>query len=199
MIVGISGTHGTGKSTIMDALIASVQSVDRSQISRSAQKALGWATLKDATSTVESVIQFQEAVLEAMYDRDYKILTSGINTHVFVERTPADVYSYACWWITQQHKCTEPEVVNWLSMYKQRCRVMQAKYLTTVIVQPHPNIPFVADPNRATLENREFVRNEINRFIQDGGCSHSFINTLAPEDRAAECISAVVLQNMKGQ
>lgn len=198
MIAGISGTHGTGKSTIMDALIRAQQSVDRSQISRAAQAALGWATLKDATETVESTIEFQEAVLNAMYDRDIKLLEAGINTTVFVERTPADVFSYAKWWIIREHECTNENVLAWLEGYKRRCRAMQSQYLTTVIVRPCAQIPFVPDPNRASLMNREFVRDEIENFIVAGGSNHTFINTLSPDDRAAEAITAVTLANMKG-
>lgn len=198
MIIGISGTHGTGKSTIMGALSKANQSVDRSQISRSAQTALGWATLKDATKTVNSTIEFQEAVLNAMYDRDHAIIKIGKQSAVFVERTPADVFSYANWWITQEHKCTDSSVLSWLAGYKARCRFMQSLYHTTVIVRPHEQIPFVPDPNRATLDNREFVRDEIENFIVGGGCNHTFITTLSPEDRATEAIAAIAFANMKG-
>jgi hypothetical protein len=46
--------------------------------------------------------------------------------------------------------------------------------------------------------NREFVRDEIENFVVAGGSNHAFINTLLPDDRAAEAIAAVALANMRG-
>lgn len=197
MIAGISGTHGTGKTTIMNALMLAQQSVDRSQISRTAQSNLGWSTLKDATKTVESTIEFQEAILMAMQERDKKIMDAGINTTVFVERTPADVYAYAKWWMTNLHKCRMTHVMLWLNDFRNRCATWHDNYLTTIVVRPHHQIPFVEDPNRASLDNREFVKVEIESLVADR--QHHIITSLLSEERAAECVMAVTAaKQLKG-
>ena len=44
-IVGLSGTHGTGKSTIINGVAELGYKVNQAQLARAAQKALGWETL----------------------------------------------------------------------------------------------------------------------------------------------------------
>ena len=41
-IVGLSGTHGTGKSTIINGVAELGYKVNQAQLARAAQKALGW-------------------------------------------------------------------------------------------------------------------------------------------------------------
>ena len=91
-IVGLCGTHGTGKSTIINGIRDLGYKVNQAQLSRSAQKALGWDTLSRAQESKANMWALQYAILNAMFDRDQEALSTG--EIVLVERTPADVWAY---------------------------------------------------------------------------------------------------------
>lgn len=185
MIIGLCGTHGTGKTTILQAAKEAGCSVNEAQLSRAAQKALGWEKLSIAGESVENMWALQEAVLAAMYDRDEAILKSGELT--VVERTPADVWAYTAMWCQRLNIDTNED--EHARNYRGRCRAMASKYLKFVVVPPVDAIPFVAEPNRADLASRQFVEHVINAFIWDGLLSAYkayTISTTSREGRSAE-------------
>lgn len=203
MLIGISGTHGTGKSSILRGLAEhqsgsanKLISIDTSQLSRTAQAALGWDTLEDATSSIEKVKEFQEAILAAMFDRDSKYLDSPDIT--FVERTPADVAAYAAYWITVKHaeEGTADDSV-WLTNFQARCRVMAAKYESIVIVPSMAEIPLVEDKNRAAADSRFFVEKRIEYFVKKGGLRHFEIKSAPIHIRVAETFAHAVIVKLE--
>jgi predicted ATPase len=160
-IIGLSGTHGTGKSTILNGVEAAGYSVDRTQLSRQAQAALGWDTLAIAQESVENMWALQNTIMAALNNRDYLIEFEKRRT--MVERTPADLWAYTRMWC-------ERLGVNWLTderaiSYYDRCKLWMQRYDIVLFVRQHPDVPFVAEPNRADRESRDYVEYGIEGFL----------------------------------
>lgn len=192
MILGISGTHGTGKSTVTQALKNWIQ-IDESQLSRSAQKSLGWDKLSIAGESVENMWALQEAILAAMYDRDIKLAASEY--FIATERTPADVWAYTVMWCLRLgiDPLTDAHAQNYLG----RCREMANRYYAFIIVPMTDAIPFVVDPNRADLKSREMVADIIDDFLDGGGhWTHTIFSTDRME-RAREAVDFLAQVKVK--
>ncbi len=193
-IVGISGTHGTGKSTLIKAIKADGFPVNEVQLSRAAQRALGWATLKDAISTVDSMWDLQEAILGAMYDRDlaineFKVLTA-------VERTPADVWAYTEQWCIRLG--IDPLLDKHAYSYRQRCFSMAHNYARIIIVPSNPSIPFEAEPNRADINSRNAVEHAIEKFVWGCNVPQHIMRETRRADREIEVRTVMVLEKFRG-
>lgn len=183
MIIGISGTHGTGKSTIVNALSNWVQ-IDESQISRNAQKALGWEKLSIAGESVENMKALQEAILAAMYDRDSKLVNN--KDFIITERTPADVWAYTVMWCKRLGIDYTQD--DWAKNYFGRCNEMANKYSAFIVVPINNDIPFVVDPNRADLVSREMVADIIDLFLDAHGEKVNHVFATGKNERASECL-----------
>jgi predicted ATPase len=195
MIIGICGTHGTGKSTILQAAKRGGAVVDESQLSRTAQKALGWDKLSRAEESFDNMWALQDAVLNAMYDRDQQAVKSGRLT--VVERTPADAYAYAALWYSRLAEKFPEEAKDLMNdrelLYKAKCRNMANSYKTFVIVPPTAEIPFVEEPNRADAASRTFVELRINEFIMSGNLPCHYMKFISKEQRSAEIQTLICL------
>lgn len=189
MIVGLCGTQGTGKSTILQAAEAAGFTVDRTQVSRTVQANLGWDKLSRAEESVENMMMLQNEIANVMYDRDTKYLDS--DELVLVERTPADVWAYTCVWC---HRNSVVRTANpWAIDYKRRMRYMSSFYTRFVIVPQVPEIPFVEDPHRADYESRQYVDDVIRGFVGSGGLPSYEMKTISREDRSAEIATLLTL------
>jgi hypothetical protein len=193
MIVGLSGTHGTGKSTIINGVKDMGYPVNQAQLARAAQAALGWEKLSIAQESVENMWALQDAILNAMYDRDRAILDGGFVT--MVERTPADVWAYTKMWCDRLDIDTErdPRAIQ----YKHHCRNMADEYLKILVVPMSKKIPFVAEPNRADLQSRETVADDITEFLLSGMLPMSMILGISKSDRILEAYSHMTLEIIK--
>lgn len=193
-LIGLSGTHGTGKSTIINGIAEAGYQVDRSQLSRAAQKALGWETLSLAQESKENMWALQNAVMEAMFDRDQAALSRG--EVVLVERTPADIWAYTEMWCGRLmiNPVTDPQAI----MYKQKCREMARSYAHFLVVPMAAAIPFVAEANRADLASRNFVDQVIREFIESGDLRRTTIRATGKEGRIAEAASVMSFEKIKG-
>lgn len=169
-LFGLTGAHGTGKSTIIKGVQPFGVNVIESSLSRNAQARLGWANLKPAEESEENMWHLQEAILAAMYDRDQSALGSG--TPILVDRTPADVWSYVDLWsirlLSKGLKVDEEHKRD----FKNRCRVMASHYSHHIIVPISDAVPFVAENNRADLEGRDYHEKAVCQFVVAGGLSH---------------------------
>jgi AAA domain-containing protein len=190
-IVGLCGTHGTGKSTILQGVKAAGYNVIETSLSREAQKQLGWSTLSEAEKSEENMWMLQECIRFAMFNRDMAINRSKVVT--LVERTPADVWAYTAMW------CKRLDIDpfdNWhAKMYRARCQAMAREYAVFLQVPVAEEIPFVAEPNRADLPSRIFVGLTIDNFIWTGAWPSIKVRAVTPEARIAEAISA--MQNVR--
>lgn len=160
-IIGLSGTHGTGKSTILNGVADAGFTVDRSQLSRAAQAALGWDTLSRAGESVENMWALQNMILRMLSIRDERIVEA--QTLTFVERTPADLWAYTQMWCRRLDVdvFTTPSAQH----YRAECTRQMANYNAIMILPPHDDVPFVAEPNRADEIGRLQADHDITSFI----------------------------------
>lgn len=186
-LVGFCGTHGTGKTTLLADMVAEGTAADTTQLSRAAQKALGWDSLSRAQESVENMWALQDAILAAMYDRDQAILASA-KTVTVVERTPADMWGYTLMWMDRLNISVDDPRAR---MYKSQCRNMASNYLGFIKLPQHPGIPFVEDPNRADLASRNFVDAAVESFLHDGGLPYFTLTKLSREERRDEAMGGI--------
>jgi predicted ATPase len=193
MIVGLCGTQGTGKSTILQAAEAAGFKVDCTQVSRTVQANLGWDKLSRAEESVENMMLLQNEIANVMYDRDIKYLDS--DEVVLVERTPADVWAYTCVWCKRNN--VSISINPWAVDYKHRMQRMSTFYTRFIIVPQVAEIPFVEDPHRADYESRQYVDNIIRDFLKRGGLPYNEMKTISREERSAEIAALLTLIKME--
>lgn len=189
MIYGLTGAHGTGKSTIIKGVKEFGVNVVESSLSRIAQAQLGWNDLSPAEESEENMWTFQTKILEAMFDRDIAILESRELT--LVDRTPADVWGYVSLWSSKIGKVDETRA----KVFKGQCRALAAKYTEFIFVPISEHIPFVAEPNRAGIDTRDFHEKEVAQFILSGSLPHSTLITTNADQRVKHL--AVRLNSIK--
>lgn len=185
-VVGLSGTHGTGKSTILHGVESLGFPIVDSQLARTAQKALGWDHLSKAQESVENMWSLQDAVLDAMNNRDEEITKSQAFT--LTERSPADIWAYTTMWCERLGINTNTD--QRARDYYQRCVELAKRYAGFLIVPMTDAIPFVVEPNRADLESRIPVAETINEFVMTHSRNHlvpvHFVSTVRPDERIEE-------------
>lgn len=183
-VVGVVGAHCTGKSTIIQAVKAIGQTVDESQLSRAAQAALGWASLKPAQESQENMWELQDAILEAMKQRDDRINNSKIVT--LVDRSPADVWGYTRLWMTRLGE----DKINQLKRrsYLLKCLEMADNYRSQIIIPIRDEIHFVEEPNRADAESRIFHEKEVEDFIFSFGYRFHIVQSIDIDMRVKEVV-----------
>lgn len=193
-IVGLCGTHGTGKSTILNGVKDAGWAVDQTQLSRAAQRALGWDTLERAVENADRMWDLQEAILAGMYDRDLSIKSTGVIT--LVERTPADVWAYTELWCARHG--IDPRTDNHARNYRARCMRMADAYNKFLIVEISDKVPFESDPRRADADSRILVADGIKKFIFDGTYPHHTIMCTRKEYRIGETVCQLLMEKLKG-
>lgn len=182
ILLALSGTHGTGKSTILHGGF----NIDESQLSRSAQKSLGWDKLSIAGDSVENMWALQNAILDALIERDDRLLAKGVT--VLVERSPADLWAYLAMWCKHHNvPLSNSRVVD----YWAKCAHRAKKYDRIFIVPQTAAVPFVSDPNRATKETRDQVDKYIREFLTENFISKYEITNSSKECRIAEVASVI--------
>lgn len=169
-LIGLTGAHGTGKSTVLNGAKIYGVKVVQSSLSRNAQALLGWENLKPAEESEEKMWALQEAILTSMYDRDEAIL--GTHEFTLVDRTPADVWSYVDLWTTRLAAKGIKVDEHHKRVFKNRCRAMASKYTHHIIVPISDAVPFIAETNRADLEGRDYHEKAVCQFVVAGGLSH---------------------------
>jgi predicted ATPase len=192
-IVGLCGTHGTGKSTIINGIRDLGYKVNQAQLSRSAQKALGWDTLSRAQESKANMWALQYAIMDAMFDRDQEALSTG--EIVLVERTPADIWAYTEMWCRRLN--IDPINDQQAREYKAQCRSFADNYCRFLFIPVSEAVKFVAEPNRADLESRTFVDIAIRKFIESGDLPLTEIKSSGVVTRIAEAQTAISIQRMK--
>lgn len=181
-VVGFTGTHGTGKSTLLKEAKDHGFAISEEQLSRAAQKMLGWESLSKAQESESNMWALQDAVMTAMYDRDRAIEEAQILT--VVDRTPADIWAYTSLWCSRLGINTRKN--ERAVKYKNMCRELSKRYNKFVYVPIIEEIPFVAEANRADLESRAFVDNEIKAFLWDGQLPTYIIHERGLFERSCE-------------
>lgn len=194
MILGLCGTHGTGKSTILQGVKSAGFPVVEAQLSRTAQKSLGWSSLSNAEQSVENMWALQDAIINAMYDRD--CLISKSKQFTLVERTPADVWAYTELWCSRLG--LNPLTDYKAKAFKRACRQLAGDFYSMFLMVPiKDEVPFQYDPHRADEKSRQTVADSISGFIWDGGLPYSAIESTSPQARVSEAIAQITLLKMK--
>jgi hypothetical protein len=191
-VIGLCGTHGTGKSTVIQGLKAAGLPVEDSQLSRAAQKMLGWESLDPVNESAENVWLLQDAILAAMYDRDKRINDS--KTFTIVDRTPADVYAYTFLWLLKLESIGR-ENRERHTVFCGQCKHLASNYALHIYFPIREEIPFVAEAQRAKLEDREQHNKHINNFLMN--VSAYEVRSLSPEDRVAEISSIFEIEKAR--
>ena len=178
-IVALSGTHGTGKSSILKGCEGFVRTCTTG-LSRSVQAAQN-KTLAEILTDADSILSFQEAIFDAMVERDRSIMSqSSFNKDgnayalgdslVLVERSPYDLIAYTKTWLGPMMDAFY-EDGDWARYgeFMRRCMDHAAEFYRGIILVPAINqIPFVHDPNRGSLESRELMEsNLLHQLIYD--------------------------------
>lgn len=182
MIIGLSGTQGTGKSTILQAAKAAGFIVDEISLSRTVQAKLGWDNLSRAQESAKNMILLQMGIAEEMFKRDMKYVTS--DEIVLVERTPADVWAYTSIWCARNNVSLESN--SWARDYNEALQVMMKFYACCIIVPQAQEIPFVMDPHRADLDSRDEVDRILRQFIHCTSTKQYEMKGVSREDRSKE-------------
>jgi predicted ATPase len=185
MIIGLSGTQGTGKSTVLAAAKTAGFSVVETSISRNVQAKLGWDNLSRAQESIKNMMVFQIEVASVMLSRD--IQEASKDNIVLVERTPADVWAYTNIWCARNNICVQTD--PWASDYYEALKLMAKVYTAFVIIPQVKEIPFVKDPHRADLDSRDEVDLLIRKFIAEQPQQKHEIFTISREDRSIEIVN----------
>lgn len=158
-IIGLSGSQGTGKSTILQWAQDDGYYVHKKGLSRTAQQMLGWDNLYTVKDSLENIFKLQDLVLDLLIKRDYSL--SLVNDNVLVERTPADLWAYTWLWLQPY----EPELYEpWFYEYQEKLVEQSKIYDTLLLVPIVDEIPFVYDPQRANVDSRQEVQDYIFSF-----------------------------------
>ena len=150
-IFGITSTHGTGKSTLLNGLEFGGINVDKTKISRNVQNALGWSSLERVLESFNTMMDFQEEVFKQLVERDRKITVPTV-----VERTPLDLVTYSTLWF-KHFRDKEMEVdEDRLLQYEIDCMEWFFENYGGVIYIPIVDaIPFEIESSRGFASNRE--------------------------------------------
>ena len=195
-VIGFSGAHGTGKTTLLTALNLKNYSgvvVDTESMSRKVQKELNGAdaTLESVVSDPANVTRFQERILTEKSLHIVQILanTPAAST-ILTDRTPVDCYAYARMW-TERHKFTGWE--HWLYTYWTSCIKDMHQYERIVLLPPAA-FNFVSEGQRADQDTQQQHASYCNDFIDSIPLRNVHtVTSLSIEDRVSEMTSILQL------
>lgn len=169
-LVGVSGTQGAGKSTLIDGLKNRGWATDPFKVSRAVQAELGWESLERVMDDVETMKRFQEEVLRQKLLRDFdmgRLETDGV---ILTERTFADIAAYTthwCWEHIDRRNWTVDEASAWLTPYLSQCASAQLECYSAVILLPYmKSVKWQDDPHRAGAEFRDSFFDDVNGFCR---------------------------------
>lgn len=155
-VIGFSGAHGTGKTTLLTALRDKHYKnvvVDLVSISRKVQATLNGqeATLASVVEDPANITVFQDSILrEKALHLIRCIAESPQATTILTDRTPIDCYAYARIW-SERHKFTGWE--TWLRTYWTMCVRDMSQYTSIVLLEP-AEFNFVGEDQRASKETQ---------------------------------------------
>lgn len=166
-IIGISGAQGAGKTTLLKGLEDLGYSVDPFKVSRAVQEKLGGLTLIEAIATPKLMVDFQEEVFSLKYHNDKNLSSAG--KLILVERTFADIWTYASMWtwaFVDKDRWSIDEAVSFISGFTVKCRSAQREIYSGIIMVPlMDHVIWENDPNRATLESAKEMYENLDCFV----------------------------------
>lgn len=121
-MVAISGSQGSGKSSIIKELT----SIGFSSIDRKTSRSIltDWdVTLHEVNNNTELTMKFQDEIIERKYADESATALESTCPLWFTERTYADLFTYALVALGKDNNCAD-----WLSDYYKRCMIYQQSY-----------------------------------------------------------------------
>lgn len=168
MIIGVSGAHGAGKSSLLEELKTRGEFVDDFKVARSVQKELGWASLSEVMSSFETMKNFQTLVVQRKQEHDEELLE--VPSIVLTERTFADIYAYTCLWswkMVDEQMVTLKEATDFILPFAKRCELAQSKIYNGIVLLPFmKHMTFEKDPNRADEADVHTFYEEVQIFVE---------------------------------
>jgi len=120
MLIAISGSQSTGKSTTLAALKEKGHNIIERKTSRSILE--DWdISLRDVNNDPTLTIKFQEEITKRKYDDEVKAASS--DDIWFTERTHTDLFTYALVSLGKDNERSE-----WLDKYYTTCKEFNANY-----------------------------------------------------------------------
>lgn len=120
MLVAISGSQGSGKSTVLAAIEENGYDVVTRKTARSIL--VEWdVSLSSVNKDLDLTVKYQDALLDRKYHDDLSIVQSG--KLCFTERTFADLFSYALFTLGKHNQYSD-----WLNTYHAKCLEYQQIY-----------------------------------------------------------------------
>lgn len=196
-IVGFTGTHGTGKTVVLDeiaALNVPEVFVDTLSVSRKVQSDWG-LTLEQIVRDPRNVPHFQEQIRARKAERlDTLLDTYPHIRYIFTDRTPIDLYAYATQW-TRDHSGFN----HWLKDYTARCRDDMSAYDLTMLF-PIRRFGFVAQPNRAPettrREHHQLCKTFIRWHVRN---RYTVVRPLSVSDRVQWCLAEALKRRVQAE
>lgn len=185
-IVGVSGAHGTGKTTVLRALeqmeIGDVR-VDAFSVARHMQKEYVMP-LADIVADPPRFPEFQDKIVYTMVDRvgTLRKWYKSQDDIMFIDQTPVDAYAAARIWLTDN-----PVYAEWVELYEARCAQALRAYDLILLVPPRT---FVEDTGREGLETQAVHHSHCVEFLRKHGLSVHVVCTLSVGDRCNEFLIA---------
>lgn len=144
MLVAVSGSQGSGKTTVLNELVKLGYHVIERKTSRSIQKDWGY-TLEEINSNKNLTMKFQQEILKRKWDDEYVYVNK--EPLAFTERTYADLFTYALLVLGKEPSCSD-----FLDDYFEQCKIAQAGY-TKVFMLTAGLFPVEWDVNRASANS----------------------------------------------
>ena len=184
-LVAICGSQGSGKSTILRELNKCGYPTLEGKVARSILQ--DWnIPIQEVYNDVELTRNFQEEILTRKYREEQCFINSDAKIS-FVERTFADLFSYALLNIGRMNVHTE-----WLDSYYEQCKMVQQEY-DLIFYLPSNMFSIEADGVRSTngYYGRcvDFI---LQHYLQEmSNCPIITLDCFSIEERIATIISTV--------
>lgn len=194
LIVYVVGGQCCGKTTLLNKLsvqltqspLSDQVKVCHQQIARDVQTRLGFSNLKDAVSTTQKLIAFQEVMLERFIRRDEEEAQEALEqgfTAVVMERSPYDLAIYTKEWVARLP--ASPILQNWLIGYQERIiDYMKSSYYQHRICFLKQLPFFNEEPNRADAESAHRVSTDLYKLAMTNS-RFELVDGVSPEARAS--------------
>ena len=162
MLYSLAGSQGTGKSTILNELVAKGYRVIERKTSRSILSDWG-VTLSEVNNDRELTVKFQDEILQRKFDDEREAASS--QDVWFTERTYMDLFVYALVAIGKDN-----EYSDWLNNYYERC-VEKQEYYNHIFYLPSGHFNAVDDGVRGINKHyQQMVDETLYRYTaQDNG------------------------------
>lgn len=153
-VIAISGTQGSGKTTVLNELQKNGYAIDTYKVSRAVQEELKSQALTEVTGSFEVMKQYQELVFKRKYERDMSLKNTG--GLILTERSFIDIAAYASLWLAKIIDSGEQVDTEWGLAFTRKCKDAQLEvYGGAVMIPLLPGIQHEQDPKRASYNDSD--------------------------------------------